>query len=88
MQHRVSTMAHQIKSTKKKALFDLESSDCRWPIGDPRQEGFHFCGAKKTLDRPYCLEHWGMSFIPTVRSRGGAAQAKPAPLALPTRRAA
>ena len=40
-----------------KTLTELDHSDCRWPIGDPRQEGFHFCGAQQMLGRPYCKEH-------------------------------
>ena len=54
------------KNTSKiKTMADLEHSDCRWPIGDPRQEGFHFCGAKQTAGRPYCEEHWNMAFVPS-----------------------
>ena len=51
-------------ANKLKTLDDLEANDCRWPIGDPRHEGFHFCAAPKTLGRPYCAHHWNMSFVP------------------------
>ena len=50
---------------KKKELLDLEANDCRWPIGDPRQAEFHFCGAEKVLGRPYCIQHWTLSFVPS-----------------------
>jgi GcrA cell cycle regulator len=53
-------MSKAVKKTK--TLTELEACDCRWPIGDPRQEGFHFCGARQLLGRPYCQEHWDMSF--------------------------
>lgn len=51
------------KPRKPKTVLDLESSDCRWPIGDPRQPGFHFCGTQVALGRPYCIEHWQLSFV-------------------------
>lgn len=49
---------------KQKSLLDLESGECRWPVGDPRKEGFHFCGAQQVMGRPYCIEHWPLSFVP------------------------
>ncbi len=67
---------------KTKTLADLEADDCRWPIGDPRQAGFHFCGAQKEEGRPYCVAHWAISFVPS-RSR----HQPPAP-PLPIRQAA
>lgn len=37
------------------ALFDLKLSSCRWPIGDPRDESFGFCGKRKEIAaQPYC----------------------------------
>jgi GcrA cell cycle regulator len=37
------------------ALFDLKLSSCRWPIGDPRDESFGFCGKRKeNAAHPYC----------------------------------
>jgi GcrA cell cycle regulator len=32
-------------------------AECRWPEGDPKEPGFHFCEAKTEPGRPYCLEH-------------------------------
>lgn len=52
------------KAIKNKTLADLDANDCRWPIGDPRHPDFHFCGAQKLLGRPYCAQHWQMSFEP------------------------
>lgn len=80
------------KPKKLKSLLDLESCDCRWPIGDPRQSGFHFCGAQAALGRPYCIEHWQLSFV--TRTQGGQSQGQQSNAgagsmrALPVRRAA
>lgn len=38
------------------SLRDLGAEECRWPIGEPRRPGFHFCGCTVTVG-PYCAEH-------------------------------
>lgn len=35
----------------------LKPNQCRWPIGDPDSEGFHFCGETVFVGKPYCYEH-------------------------------
>jgi GcrA cell cycle regulator len=30
---------------------------CSWPMGDPKQPGFHFCGEPSEPGRPYCSSH-------------------------------
>jgi hypothetical protein len=37
------------------ALSDLTLTTCRWPIGDPHDEGFRFCGAPCVEN--YCTDH-------------------------------
>ena len=53
----------------RKGLIDLDTSDCRWPIGDPRQEGFHFCALTKVEGTSYCEYHARMAFQPPARKR-------------------
>lgn len=38
-------------------LANLKPNQCRWPIGDPDSENFHFCGAQVFVGKPYCYEH-------------------------------
>lgn len=41
----------------RKSLLELEENSCRWPVGEPRQKGFFFCGrpeADLAHGRPYC----------------------------------
>lgn len=40
--------------TMRKTFDQLEDGDCRWPVGDPRHDGFGFCGLPKVAGRPYC----------------------------------
>ena len=37
---------------------------CRWPIGDPQEADFHFCGKKKVAGLPYCEVHARRAFQP------------------------
>jgi GcrA cell cycle regulator len=33
------------------------TKSCSWPMGDPKQAGFHFCGEPSEPGRPYCASH-------------------------------
>jgi len=44
---------------RKKQVGDRQ---CHWPIGHPREPGFHFCGASAAPDRPYCEEHCAIAY--------------------------
>lgn len=68
----------RMKTPKKATLETIEANQCRWPIGDPRLPGFHFCGAKKLDGRPYCAAHWQLSFVPG-KGRGGSPALSVAP---------
>lgn len=35
---------------------------CSWPVGDPKQPGFHFCGQEALAGRPYCAAHCSMAY--------------------------
>ncbi len=57
---------------EKKKLFtvnDLTTTSCRWPIGDPKDEDFHFCGKTALPDKPYCAEHAMLAYVATKSSR-------------------
>lgn len=42
---------------QRKTLLELTPSCCKWPVGDPAQEGFFFCGGVAEIDRPFCPAH-------------------------------
>lgn len=39
------------------ALVDLRPGQCKFPIGDPLQPGFGFCGAAQAIGFVYCGHH-------------------------------
>jgi GcrA cell cycle regulator len=49
---------------------------CRWPIGDPSENEFHFCGRSPKSGSPYCEAHARKAYQPQTlrrdRRAGGA----------------
>lgn len=45
------------------AIMELQGPTCRWPIGDPREPDFHFCGAPALPGKPYCREHAAIAYV-------------------------
>jgi GcrA cell cycle regulator len=59
-----------IPMNERKYIATLTDSCCRWPIGDPQNAEFHFCGKKKVNGLPYCDVHARRAFQPPqVRRR-------------------
>ena len=47
----------------------LSSRTCRWPIGNPTESNFHYCGQPPSSDRPYCSVHEQIALQPSARRR-------------------
>lgn len=45
------------------SLFDISDRVCKWPIGDPREESFGFCGHPASVKR-YCAFHGSLAYQP------------------------
>ena len=41
---------------------DLKMNSCRWPIGEVKDENFHFCGKECQTGKPYCPEHCKIAY--------------------------
>ncbi len=55
---------------KKLSILQLTETTCKWPIGDPGQEDFYFCGHDPLESRPYCEYHAGVAYqAPEPRRR-------------------
>ena len=50
-------VAHQHMIQHAMGLAMLRPDQCRWPIGNPDSDKFHFCGEKVFPGKPYCYEH-------------------------------
>lgn len=52
-------------------ILDLGAYMCRWPIGDPADARFTFCG-KRAPDGPYCATHRERAYQPAqAKKRAG-----------------
>lgn len=49
------------------SLLELTEKTCRYPYGDPKKEGFHFCGGHALAGLPYCSEHAEIAYQTTTR---------------------
>ncbi len=56
------TKTSKESKTNKVTLMDLKLNSCRWPMGDPKDEDFHFCGADTVTGKPYCSEHCKIAY--------------------------
>ncbi len=45
----------------------LNRNMCKWPIGDPAKDDFHFCGQPSDINKPYCAYHAHVAFQPANR---------------------
>ena len=55
-----------IKRTPKRGanILALTERMCKWPVGDPRDSDFHFCGHQTAPGMPYCTEHASLAYQP------------------------
>jgi GcrA cell cycle regulator len=54
---------------ERKSIQSLVESSCRWPIGDPQHEEFHFCGRDRMMGLPYCEFHARRAYQPAQPRR-------------------
>ena len=50
-------------------LLQLTESTCKFPIGDPQEENFGFCGASPRDNDPYCEYHCRLAYQPAADRR-------------------
>ena len=48
---------------------ELDQEKCHWPIGDPGQPDFFFCGGKTNTGTPYCGYHGRVAYQPPAARR-------------------
>ena len=57
------------KSAKAVSLMVLDNHTCRWPLGDPKDDNFHFCGKKVKIGQTYCEEHSAVAYVKPGKSK-------------------
>lgn len=55
---------------RKLSILQLSEQTCKWPVGDPGQDDFYFCGHDSLENGPYCEYHAGVAYqAPEPRRR-------------------
>ncbi len=55
--------------SRRLELTQLTERTCKWPIGDPLKEEFHFCGNDSPESSPYCSYHARLAYQPSAERR-------------------
>lgn len=64
-----ATLAEIEKFARRIPLLDLTERTCKWPIGDPTDDDFAFCGLDCVPGKPYCEHHVAVAFQPMSSRR-------------------
>jgi GcrA cell cycle regulator len=65
----LANLAEIEKTARRVSLLDLTERVCKWPIGDPTEPNFHFCGLPSVPGKPYCSAHVAVAFQPMSSRR-------------------
>ncbi|MCV6574348.1 MAG: GcrA cell cycle regulator [Cohaesibacter sp.] len=55
--------------SKRASILTLTENTCKWPIGDPGDGDFHFCGCTSEAGSPYCEYHSEIAYQPNAERR-------------------
>jgi len=56
-----------LKSGDRTTVSTIKNNMCKWPVGDPAKDDFHFCGQPTLSGKSYCAYHAHMAFQPPQR---------------------
>jgi GcrA cell cycle regulator len=62
------------------SLLELGEATCRWPLGEPDEAGFAFCGAVPLARYPYCPAHCLIAYRPLSAEHSQSAPASVLPV--------
>ena len=60
--------------SRRLGLTELTERTCKWPVGDPLKDDFHFCGCESPDNSPYCSYHQKLAYQPINERRRAAAR--------------
>jgi GcrA cell cycle regulator len=66
-----------VPMSQRLSLLELNEATCHWPIGDPSNPEFFFCGGKALAGLPYCAGHCRRAFQPVSEPVRRRPQSKP-----------
>lgn len=60
--------------SRRLGLTELTERTCKWPVGDPMKDDFHFCGNDSPESSPYCAYHARLAYQPSAERRRAASR--------------
>lgn len=70
IEKKAAPVQHYSQSGELIGVLDLGPNMCKWPIGDPTDADFGFCGAKTHGSWPYCEHHGIIAYQPQLSKKG------------------
>jgi GcrA cell cycle regulator len=58
-----------VPMSRRLELTQLTERTCKWPIGDPLNDDFHFCGNESPDNSTYCTYHQRLAYQPSAERR-------------------
>lgn len=65
----VAPLVDLVPEGQRVSFIELTPALCHWPIGDPVESDFHFCGGSALPSLPYCASHCRIAYQPTALLR-------------------
>lgn len=56
-----------LESGARSTVATIKNNMCKWPLGDPAKDDFHFCGQPTLSGKSYCAYHAHLAFQPPQR---------------------
>lgn len=56
-----------LESGARSTVSTIKNNMCKWPLGDPAKDDFHFCGQPTLSGKSYCAYHAHLAFQPPQR---------------------
>ena len=53
-----------VPMSQRVTIMELKEGLCKWPMGDPQQSEFRYCGANCDVGTPYCTYHSRVAYQP------------------------
>lgn len=51
------------------SVLQINEQTCKWPVGDPSTDDFHFCARRSDVGIPYCGYHARIAYQPVADRR-------------------
>jgi GcrA cell cycle regulator len=58
-----------VPMSRRVKIMELREAMCKWPIGDPMNVEFVYCGADCNFGTPYCTHHSAIAYQPAMERK-------------------